>query len=1482
MGGGAGAAPRLAPTPPSSADADAAASAGPLAAGPRAGLRADLSLLWLVPLLREGWRAPLAERRVPRNPDEDTARRLWREAEALWALELERRGVARASLLRGVLVPLQRGELYLGVALSVLQGLLFSVARPLLLGKIIRLVSEPSSSTGEGVAYALAFSLVVLVEGVVQAQVKQLLACRLGNRFTAWMSSLLLRKSTTVSTAAVALAGLNEVTLISNDLTRMVEDWRWMSLLPYVLTALAGGVVVLALTLGSASLVGFAIMFSIAGFNYRLTHVVRAIEKEDFALGDRRVGILREVLDGVKAIKMMAWEVPFRDLLEAVRGEETDHIRRYRSVAVTSINLGRASPSLAAAFSILALALASPAELTVARIFVAISAYQGLRLPLISLPQNMANLANTLLSFERLKRYLTLEDAPASVPLPEDSADAVRLEGASFRWTLHAYACGKRKMREEQVPEEEGLELEVEGQQQRQQRQQQQQQQQQQGTGAAAVRAVDPALSTSVVASGSGSVNFALRNLSLRIARRNHLVAVVGKVGSGKTSLLSSLLGSMFIEEGSLKVAPGRTAFVPQRPFVMSGTVADNVVMGGEVDERRFQRAIRAACLDVDLGALPNGSETEIGERGQTLSGGQAQRVSIARALYHEPNLLLMDDPLSAVDPEVASGIFRRAVLGFLGRHAGAGAPPQQGAAANRSVVMTLNQLHLLPHFDHIIVLQEGRIVQQGTYSELMQEPKAPLAGMMQGIEAAEEEDIATLMRRDREEEAALEAAAAQGSAEPDAQQRVALVAAEFGSKGTASGGIIFEYLRLMGMRRVPFSFLFAIAAYSFMAAADLFLASWISASSAAAGTSVAYADHARNAGIYIALSLSSVIFVEVLSVHNTHSSAAASRNLHAQTVDNILHGTISWYESTPSGRIVGRFGGDLSMVDRSLAFIFDDIFQFSFLVLALCVVVSYIVPTLCVVITAGLALFGVTVVVVDRANREVKRYANQALAPVLTNVAETVGARELIRCMDLEPFFVGRHCSHVDRYTAATYTSHSLVNFSTLVAAGIAFALSCAASLVVVVQRASFEPGMVGLALVYSMTLPYFLGILSLTFPIGFAALTSLERLLELRSKDNVPQEPPWTMAGDADLVKHGSRALASVAVVAPHDMSNGGDGSSSIISFAGLDLAKAASYSAAAPAVAWPSRGEIEFRAVSLRYRPEMPLSVKQISFTIHGGEKVGVCGRTGAGKSSLLQLLFRVHEAAEGAVLIDGQDISKVGLQLLRSSLTIIPQTPLLLKGSLRKNLDPFGSYSDQQLLVAMYKVGLNPELLTANVEAAPEVSAKAAGKAGSAAARKASKRLQLHRSSKDLNTAAPASTAPPGQAESAAVAEGGHLALSVGERQLLSLARAILRDDSALRIVCLDEPTSSLDRGSDDHVQEIIRREFGTSTTITIAHRLGSIIDSERILVLNAGKIAEFDSPAALLANKDSAFFAMVHHLGEATKQMLVRQASSARH
>ena len=274
--------------------------------------------------------------------------------------------------------------------------------------------------------------------------------------------------------------------------------------------------------------------------------------------------------------------------------------------------------------------------------------------------------------------------------------------------------------------------------------------------------------------------------------------------------------------------------------------------------------------------------------------------------------------------------------------------------------------------------------------------------------------------------------------------------------------------------------------------------------------------------------------------------------------------------------------------------------------------------------------------------------------------------------------------------------------------------------------------------------------------------------------------------------------------------------------------------------------------------------------------------MCGRTGAGKSSLLQLLFRVHEAAEGAILIDGQDIQKIGLQLLRSSLTIIPQTPLLLKGSLRKNLDPFGNYSDQQLLVAMHKVGLNPELLTANLEAAPEVSAKVAGKAGSAVARKASKRLQLHRSSKDFTTAPPASTAPPGQAQSAAAADGGHLALSVGERQLLSLARAILRDESALRIVCLDEPTSSLDRGSDDHIQEIIRREFATSTMVTIAHRLGSIIDSDRILVLNAGKIAEFDSPAALLADKDSTFFAMVNHLGEATKQMLVRQASSARY
>jgi len=1347
----------------------------------RPGPWVDMWLLWVVKYLVKGYRKPLDENELPLNCKVDETSFLGEQARKYWAEEVAKKGPAKASLVRGVMLRIQAFEVYLGVILSAVQGILFSVGRPLLLGSIIDVVADPNSTDGEGYALAGVFAAVILLEGTIQAMVKQLLSCRMGVRFFTWMSSLLHDKVTTVSASAVAESGLQESTLLGSDVTRMVEEWRWLCLFPYVIVALIGGVTVLAVTLGTASLVGLGLMLLVVLINLKLSSLTQKIEEKDFAVGDERVSTLREVLDGIKAIKMMAWEVPFSELLFSSRKKEANYVRQFRSLQVTSVNIGRASPILASCFSILALALTDPANLTARTIFVSITAFQGLRLPLIALNQHVVLIGNSIISFRRLSRFLNLDNAQPIAKLDNNGPIAASMDKASFRWS-------KEK---------------------------------------------------------NSDTGFKLSDLSFEVKRDNHLVAVVGRVGNGKSTLVSSLLGITHAETGKASTVDN-LAIVPQKAFVMSGTITDNVCMGHAYDQELFDRVLRASALDVDIKVLPNGFETEIGERGQTLSGGQAARLSLARALYHQPDLLILDDPLSAVDPEVANNLFRRSVMGFLGRF-GTLYPSDEAnteGKPRRSVIMTLNQLHLLRHFDHVIVLQDGKIAEQGGYEELLAQ-NGMLTAMIDGLEAVEDDDIETLLEKDQNENIAavqLEEEQAENAIEKEANQ-VVLVQNELGQKGSVSSKVLWEYVKAMGVWRLPFSLLAGFTAYAMMSAADIYLASWIEVSQTLTDD-----QHIDRATVYIILGVANVIGIQVLSLLNARGSYVASRAVHDVCIDHLMHAPISFFQATPSGRVVARFSGDLSVVDRMLAFLFDDVFQFGFLLMALCFTVIYIVPILAVVLVIGLGVFSWQVVAVDRTSREVKRYSNQSLAPILTNVSESVNARELMHSMKLEDYFRLRHVMHTNRYSSNQFMSLTVVNFSTLFAGLISFFLCTCAALVVVSRRETYEPAQVGLALTYSFLVPYFLGILAMIFPMGFAALTSLERILEYRG-DDVPQEGEWELPSDLKLLQ--GDAASSTA-------KEGSELTSITPGIVSPKVKKADD-----PAI-WPSKGRVEFLDVSLRYRPELPLSLEQVTFSIKGGTSHALVGRSGSGKSSLTLCLFRVEEICGGKILIDGQDIAKVGLQTLRSSLTIIPQTPLLLKGSLRKNLDPFNIHTDDELRTSLIKVGLDPELLLN--EAPVDAKAESEGKN-----KKKNKKKNKEQSSTDKPEAGtPKEEDNPEEATN----------LSVGERQLLSLARATLRPPHARRIVVLDEPTSSLDQESDNHIQNVVRNEFGTATTITIAHRISSIIDSDTITVMDHGKVGEHGTPAQLLANEGGLFHSMVHAMGKTTAAHLTGLANKS--
>ena len=443
-------------------------------------------------------------------------------------------------------------------------------------------------------------------------------------------------------------------------------------------------------------------------------------------------------------------------------------------------------------------------------------------------------------------------------------------------------------------------------------------------------------------------------------------------------------------------------------------------------------------------------------------------------------------------------------------------------------------------------------------------------------------------------------------------------------------------------------------------------------------------------------------------------------------------------------------------------AYIMDDILQFSFLLLGLIVTICFILPEMIAILVAGLTIYGFGVVAIDRTNREAKREANLALSPVLTTLAETISGRSLIHAMGFENFFEQKEQRNTEKWSRFTHFSNSTVQSGVMLTNVIAFIFSMAAAILVYIQRNQFPNiALIGVALNYSFVLPYFLGLYSILTMLLFNGVTAVERVLDFITGD-LPQESAWILPSDPD------RAT-------------------------------------------FPKTGQLEFQDVSLRYRKDLPDVIRHVTCTINDGETVGIVGRTGAGKSSLIVGLFRIvdHPLMRGKILIDGVDLGSIGLQTARRALAIIPQTPLLLTpGSIGHNIDPFNHHGSEKIEECMVKVGLEPQKI------AMEASE-----------------------------------------------------LSAGQQQLLALARLLLFDHVP-RVIIMDEPTANIDSQTDEHIQRVIRTEFEGITMLTVAHRLNTVIGCDKMIVMDAGIVAEMGSPIELLT-QEGRLSKMVASLGEET-------------
>ncbi|KAL1902719.1 ATP-binding cassette transporter yor1 [Sporothrix stenoceras] len=1106
--------------------------------------------------------------------------------------------------------------------------------------------------------------------------------------------------------------------------------------------------VLLLVNLTYAALAGFGLL--VIGVPV-LTRAIKSLFKRRKLINrvtDQRVSLTQEILQSVRFVKYFGWESSFLARLEEYRATEVSMIQVLLSIRNAIMAISLSLPIFASMLSFIAFSLSNH-SLAPAKVFSSLALFNGLRMPLNLLPLVIGQVTDAWTSVKRIQEFLLAEEQEEDVEWKPEGASAVEMHDASFTW--------------ERTPTQETDEV---------------------AGGAAAKKAAAAAkkekeqkkkeAAAARPGSSDGSAGdtastlveepepFKLNDLNFSIGR-NELVAVIGSVGSGKSSLLAALAGDMRKTSGEVVLGASR-AFCPQYAWIQNTTLRKNIMFGKEYNEKWYKDVIKACALQPDLDMLPAGDATEIGERGITISGGQKQRLNIARAIYFDADIVLMDDPLSAVDAHVGRHIFDNAILGLL---------------KDKCRILATHQLWVLNRCDRIIWMEAGKIQAIDTFDNLMRDHE----GFQQLMESTSVEE--------EQETDAPAAPSADAAGSKKKKKGKTLMQSEERAVSSVPWSTIADYIRSSGsILNGPLVVFLLILAQGANITTSLWLSYWTS--DKFGFTTGVYI------GVYAALGAVQAMltfgFMVSLSIFGTSSSKVMLR----RAIGRVLRAPMSFFDTTPLGRITNRFSRDVDVMDNSLS---DAMRMYFFSVGSIISVFALIIAFFHYFAIALGPLFLIFLFATSfyRASaREVKRFESVLRSNVFAKFGEGLSGVACIRAYGLREHFMADLRNAIDDMNSAYYLTFSNQRWLSVRLDMIGNLLVFTTGILVVTSRFNVSPSIGGLVLSY---------ILAIVQMIQF----TVRQLAE---------------------VENGMNAVER-------------------LQYYGQQLEEEAPLHTIDVRPSWPEKGEIVFDNVEMRYRAGLPLVLRGLSMHVQGGERIGIVGRTGAGKSSIMSTLFRLVEISGGRISIDGIDIATIGLHDLRSRLAIIPQDPTLFRGTVRSNLDPFNEHNDLELWSALRQADLVSD--EAEQQAVASAANASASKTGAA--------------SSSVVPVAPDAPVAVGRDATRigldSIVEEDGLNFSLGQRQLMALARALVRGS---QIIVCDEATSSVDMETDDKIQATIASGFRGKTLLCIAHRLRTIIGYDRICVMDQGAIAELDNPMVLYQNENGIFRGMCDRSG----------------
>ncbi|XP_011927378.1 PREDICTED: multidrug resistance-associated protein 7 isoform X1 [Cercocebus atys] len=1014
--------------------------------------------------------------------------------------------------------------------------------------------------------------------------------------------------------------------------------------------------------------------------------------------------LVTELLSGIRVIKLCGWEQALGARVEACRARELGRLRVIKYLDAACVYLWAALPVVISIVIFITYVLMGH-QLTATKVFTALALVRMLILPLNNFPWVINGLLEAKVSLDRIQLFLDLPNhnpqAYYSPDPPTEPSTVLELHGALFSW--------------------------------------------------------DPVGTSQEIFIGHLEV------------KKGMLVGIVGKVGCGKSSLLAAITGELHRLRGRVAVWGLSKGFglATQEPWIQFATIRDNILFGKTFDAQLYKEVLEACALNDDLSILPAGDQTEVGEKGVTLSGGQRARIALARAVYQEKELYLLDDPLAAVDADVANHLLHRCILGML---------------SHSTRLLCTHRTEYLERADVVLLMEAGRLIQAGPPSEILPlvqpVPKA-------WAENGQKPDSATAQSVQNPEKT-------KEGLEEEQSTSGGLLQEESKKEGAVALHVYQAYWKAVGQGlalAILFSLLLMQATRN---AADWWLSHWISqlkaenssqevqASTSPASTGLfspqlllfspgnlytpvfplpkaapnGSSDIRFYLTVYATIAGVNSLCTLLRAVLFAAGTLEAAATLHRRLLHRVLMAPVTFFNATPTGRILNRFSSDVACVDDSLPFILNILLANAAGLLGLLAVLGSGLPWLLLLLPPLSIIYYHMQRHYRASSRELRRLGSLSLSPLYTHLADTLAGLSVLRATGATYRFEEENQRLLELNQRCQFATSATMQWLDirLQLMGAAVVSAIAGIALVQHQQGLANPGLVGLSLSYALSLTGLLSGLVSSFTQTEAMLVSVERLEEYSC--DLPQEPQGQ----------------------PLQLGTG-----------------------------WLTQGSVEFQDVVLAYRPGLPNALDGVTFCVQPGEKLGIVGRTGSGKSSLLLVLFRLLEPSSGRVLLDGVDISQLELAQLRSQLAIIPQEPFLFSGTVRENLDPRGLHKDRALWQALEQCHLS------------EVITSMGGLDGE-------------------------------------LGEGGR-SLSLGQRQLLCLARALLTD---AKILCIDEATASVDQKTDQLLQQTICKRFANKTVLTIAHRLNTILNSDRVLVLQAGRVVELDSPATLRNQPHSLF------------------------